>query len=366
MFSKEMEALIEATLEDGVLTDQKKTVLLKRAEKEGIDVDELDVYIQSLLRKRHNAEAEADAIEDRKSKMGSIKKCPNCGMVIQPGWAICPSCGMAFSETASSSAYKKFYEEVCLMDATANAINVFTGGIRKKISKKANFIQSYPVPNTRVDLLEFLTNLKPLCDINMTPATKQSLDKINFGYHYMILYQNCISKARISFLNDPDFQEFFEFEKKELAKKELAKKSSTNKKRIAAGIVVAILLSVLGWLIFVPSKDGIIADQTAHVTSLVKKNKLAEADEYLVNISFLDFKGDAYVVEKYDAMFFSVINAYIKKDDLVAAESLGLVYKSKIGNDMAWKDSSCYLTLKSKFKKEGRDFSALASKYDFK
>lgn len=35
MFSKEMEALIEAALQDGVLTDQEKTVLLKRAQREG-------------------------------------------------------------------------------------------------------------------------------------------------------------------------------------------------------------------------------------------------------------------------------------------------------------------------------------------
>ena len=97
MFSKEMEELIKATLEDGVLTDQEKAVLIKRAQKEGIDVDELDVYIQSLLQKRHRSEAENDAIEDRKSKIGSIQKCPQCGEPVQAGWAACPNCGFAFN-----------------------------------------------------------------------------------------------------------------------------------------------------------------------------------------------------------------------------------------------------------------------------
>lgn len=51
MFSKEMEALIAASIEDGILTEQEKRVLVKRAEKEGIDLDELEVYIQSMLQK---------------------------------------------------------------------------------------------------------------------------------------------------------------------------------------------------------------------------------------------------------------------------------------------------------------------------
>ena len=52
MFSKEMEALIEATLADGQLTDQEKTALISRAEKEGVDLNELEIYIQSILQKR--------------------------------------------------------------------------------------------------------------------------------------------------------------------------------------------------------------------------------------------------------------------------------------------------------------------------
>ena len=44
MFSKEMEALIQATLEDGVLEDHEKAALIKRAQKEGIDLDELEIY----------------------------------------------------------------------------------------------------------------------------------------------------------------------------------------------------------------------------------------------------------------------------------------------------------------------------------
>ena len=171
MFSKEMEALIEATLQDGVITDQEKAVLIKRAEKEGIDIDELDVYIQSLLQKRHQAEAAEDAQNDRQSKMGSIKKCPNCGQTVQAGWAACPMCGFAFNVEENSTAYTIFAEKVTSMYSQTNGLDIFWG-YQKRVQKKANFIETYPIPNNRLVLLEFLTQLKLCGNINAKEAIK--------------------------------------------------------------------------------------------------------------------------------------------------------------------------------------------------
>lgn len=52
MFSKELENLIQATLEDGVLEDYEKAALVKRAQAEGVDLTELEIYINSILQKR--------------------------------------------------------------------------------------------------------------------------------------------------------------------------------------------------------------------------------------------------------------------------------------------------------------------------
>ena len=55
MFSKELENLIQATLEDGILEDYEKAALVKRAEAEGVDLAELEIYINSILqRQREN------------------------------------------------------------------------------------------------------------------------------------------------------------------------------------------------------------------------------------------------------------------------------------------------------------------------
>lgn len=51
MFSKELENLIQATLEDGILEDYEKAALVKRAEAEGVDLAELEIYISTAFSK---------------------------------------------------------------------------------------------------------------------------------------------------------------------------------------------------------------------------------------------------------------------------------------------------------------------------
>ena len=46
MYSESLEAIIDAALADGVLSDKEREVLHKRAAQEGIDADELDVVIE--------------------------------------------------------------------------------------------------------------------------------------------------------------------------------------------------------------------------------------------------------------------------------------------------------------------------------
>lgn len=221
MFSEEMEALIEAVLEDGILTDQEKSVLVKRAEKEGIDIDELDVYIQSILQKRHRAEAEKAAEEDRKSKVGNVRRCPACEKPIPIGVAVCPHCGVTINVEDVSSAYSVFAAKVTEMNAEETLIDGWTGGWQKRVRAKANFIQTYPVPNNRLALLDFMSNLKMLSDSTAKPAmrTNFAFSSEPFAFHYWVLFEKCIMMSKKSFLDDPDFQEYFEHYQSELERK---------------------------------------------------------------------------------------------------------------------------------------------------
>lgn len=112
--------------------------------------------------------------------------------------------------------------------------------------------------------------------------------------------------------------------------------------------------------------DAIISYQSSQVSAYVDEEDLSSASKYLseMPICLSGFFGTSTILKKYDSMYFSVINEYIKKGELDSAESLALTYRSKIDDDMSWPNSSCYKILKSTFKKEGRDFSTLKSQWD--
>ena len=187
MFSKEMEALIEATLQDGVLTDQEKAVLVKRAQKEGIDVDELDVYIQSLLQKRQQEQIEKrnqqeEELEKEKAKaIGPI--CPKCHKQVPPLTLVC-DCGYEFTKKKDVSSVQLLFEKINDIQLTEAEIDSCSstveegvgfnvrkvydadGNVAKKVNqqdleklilkKKLEIIKTFPVPNTKEDIIEFL------------------------------------------------------------------------------------------------------------------------------------------------------------------------------------------------------------------
>ena len=113
MFSERLENLIKAALKDGVLTEQEKNAIIKRAEAEGEDIDEVDIYIQSLMqekqqqllkeakeaetarivaqKKEHEARM-ASELEEQKQHDIIMRKCPACGGIIPALSNVCPHC----------------------------------------------------------------------------------------------------------------------------------------------------------------------------------------------------------------------------------------------------------------------------------
>lgn len=84
MFSKELEELIQASLVDGIITSQELAIIHKKALAEGLDLDEVDLIINSRLQK---------IIQKEDAQKEKLIKCPVCGEIIPPMSAVCPSCG---------------------------------------------------------------------------------------------------------------------------------------------------------------------------------------------------------------------------------------------------------------------------------
>ena len=114
-FSDRLKNLIDNALEDGQLTEQERNAIIRRAQAENEDVDEVDIYIQSLQQKRlkelkdeaqqkaekervasmkaREAKEKAEA-EEEKERSTILRKCPACGATLPPLTSVCPECGI--------------------------------------------------------------------------------------------------------------------------------------------------------------------------------------------------------------------------------------------------------------------------------
>lgn len=222
MYNEKIEALIKAALADGVLTEKEKQVLFRRAQEQGIDLDEFEMVLDARLVELKKTEQTA---APKSNKFGDVKKCPICGAIVSAGLAACKECGYAFVSVESASSIKLLYEELKKEDNKSyeKGFDIFSildssrGEYEIKLKKaqaKATIIRNFPVPNAKSDLLELLSgihmqaNPKGRKDNMSSSYTTDAAEDLGLAYWH--LYTKCISMAKISFFKDPAFQFFFE------------------------------------------------------------------------------------------------------------------------------------------------------------
>lgn len=161
--------MIQATLEDGVLEDYERAALVKRATAEGVDLTELEIYINSILQKRKKehdlAENGKQEKIDQKKKEEFGRVCPNCGRQIPPMTVKCV-CGYEITTPSNSVSsvqiLSKKLSEITLTESEEKEIEeadpAEKKGLREKFiaDKKIDIISTFPVPNTKEDIIEFL------------------------------------------------------------------------------------------------------------------------------------------------------------------------------------------------------------------
>lgn len=231
MFSKELEEVIDAALADGVLTDKERLVLHKRGQAEGVDPDELDIVIDGRLAKMKRQEdwlrPAPPPLNLTNQKLGDVVKCPSCGAQAIGGSAVCSECGYTFSNVAATRSVERLQEKLDefnrRQEERFDKRSIFhnIGTAREKdylFRSKMDIISTFPVPNTRADLLDFLTMLQARAN-STGPQNGQNRSKEeDLSYAYWLLYTNCINKAKLSFSKDKDFGPYFSMYDKELQK----------------------------------------------------------------------------------------------------------------------------------------------------
>ncbi len=163
MFSKELENLIQATLEDGILEPYEKEALVKRAKAEGVDLTELEIYINSILQKRkkeHDEKEEARQEQiDREKRAAFGRVCPNCGKQVPPLTLKC-DCGYEFCQDGVERAAEILSEKIDKIKKKELGLSPNSGNYNKAMDEYARvtceLIRNAPIPSTKEDVIDLL------------------------------------------------------------------------------------------------------------------------------------------------------------------------------------------------------------------
>jgi hypothetical protein len=141
----EIEKLIDLALADGQITEKERNVILKKAAELGVDQDEVEMTLDGKL---HQLEANKPK---QKEKVGNIKTCPACGASVKAMDVSCSECGHEFH---NKKANKSISDLILKLEKEDNKNYEFDSD---RSEKKAKIITQFPIPQTREDILEFLS-----------------------------------------------------------------------------------------------------------------------------------------------------------------------------------------------------------------
>ena len=204
MLTPELEQLINYALEDGVLTDKERSVLMRKAQAAGADLDEFEMILDAKLHEVQKTAATV-APKSNSNKHGEVRKCPACGAMVRAFSTRCSECGFEFNNVEANKSANTLFEklqalemekarELAQHEASKNKqllalserhnsggtltkifanngeaqneerddlIRALEKGARlierKYMDAKINMIKVFAVPNTKGDLLELLS-----------------------------------------------------------------------------------------------------------------------------------------------------------------------------------------------------------------
>ena len=264
MYSKELEELIDSVLADGVVTDQERAVLRKRALACGEDPDEVMIVVDGRLAKMKKA---ASPVTPATEKRGNIVKCPNCGAPIEAGAVKCKECGYVFTNVKANNTAKEF---AIMLEQRIQKVRY--DGDKTNINKVNEFIKNYPLPTGKEDLLEFIASLD---------ARRRS--KSNYQEAYNAKYQECVTKAKTLFAGDSDVTSLLAQTEKGYRAHTFIATVIQHKKIIFIVIVVVLLLKgCISVLDYNPSGWNKVSDAIKEQNTTEVINLIGEKDEDVI------------------------------------------------------------------------------------
>ena len=175
------------------------------------------------LKDNNNEEKEpSDDIQPSKRKeeyVGTVMKCPNCGEILKSFIANCPTCGYELRNAKSSNSIQKFAEKIEKLEqerVVSSKTNSFSRALfgqkpSKTDEQEISLIKSFPIPNTKEDLYEFLILSQSNIDMEVYSSehgqVNQNDVRMIVSNAWKSKFEQAYQKSRIVFKNDPRLEE---------------------------------------------------------------------------------------------------------------------------------------------------------------
>src|SRR5690606_39225146 len=90
----------------------------RRAESEGIDLDEFEMVLEARLSEKIKQKTKEQIVAPKSDKLGDVKKCPACGAIAESFATKCSDCGSEFRNIEASGSIIRFFEKLDEIEAT--------------------------------------------------------------------------------------------------------------------------------------------------------------------------------------------------------------------------------------------------------
>lgn len=147
----DIEELINIAKDGGELTEKQKEIILRKAEKLGEDVDKVEMFIETLI-KREGVSSAGSGVEKK-------MKCPNCGAVISETTFMCPECGYTLQkENKASEDARKLIDrfQVSLQEAEKETKKTDLLDPAAPFRRQARVVNALALPTTKEGLMQLL------------------------------------------------------------------------------------------------------------------------------------------------------------------------------------------------------------------
>ena len=340
LYDNQLEQLISHALVDGELSEKEKQVLFKKAQAQGIDLDEFEMVLDARLVQLKKEEKEkAEKSAPKSNKYGDVRKCPACGAIVPALTGVCTECGFEFSGVETNFSSQKLAEDIIAIHSQYNdKINRCSDEHKKwelnkqKIFTIAQTIKSFPIPITKADLFEFLTTMQT----NMLSTTAYKIE----GAAYFAKYNEAIIKINVLFKNDSQFSSFIT--NRDIV---VAEYHKIRKKQKGLGLkpnhwlTLLLYFMFLGMLLFFLFLPGMFGRSQEIPSSCLKKVERAiemgnfkKAQKLIVDFTggHDDWDGDDYLPADCYESVIALERALLKEDRYEEAEEIYFIYLDKI------------------------------------